>query len=294
MNSAKMDRPYTVQEKRLKLFLDALVVVYGLAIFAYLLPGIIRLPDSLNTISFISDPAFVNNSVIKIGLCFLICSIAVAHLKFRMLINLFIAVPFRSSRVRCCIPDDPQLFNGRRHETSIKNLIPCSILIDGCIGSVLFYLNRKADQSYYRLAYLSPGQFRTLSALAAVVIRSEKKEAVISPDEIACNVDKYLSQFEARTKWITKLALIGLEIYPLLNFKPPLSLMNKWDRLSFVKRRFYRDLRFSLAPAWLAIYLQAMIRMGKQLCFMGYYNDEQVFDSIGYKDLHNALILHPD
>jgi len=286
MNSAKMDRPYSVQEKRLKLFLDVLVIVYGIAIFAYLLPGIIRLPESLNKISFISDPAFVNNSVIKIGLCFLICSIAVADVReFRMLIKLFIIANFLSVVTGLLLyflmtRNYSIVIAGQ--ETTIRNLIPYSILIDGCIGCLLYYLNRKAEKSYYRLAYLSPGQFRTLSALATVVIRSERREAVISPDEIAGNVDKYLSQFEARTKWITKLALIGLEIYPLVNFKPPLSLMNKWERLNFVKKRFYRDLRFSLAPAWLAVYLQAMIRMGKQLCFMGYYNDERVFESIGY------------
>jgi choline dehydrogenase-like flavoprotein len=281
------NKPYTAQEKRLKFFLDILVIVYGLAIFAYLLPGIIELPASMNGIPFISDAAFVNNSVIKISLCFLVCVLAVADVRrFRPLINVFILVNFISVITGALL----YFFMTRNYpvtigdtETTIKAIIPYSMAIDGLVGILLWLLNRAAQKSFYDLAYLTPSQFRTMAALAKVVIRSDEKESVIPPEDIARNVDNYLSNFEARTKWITKVALIGLEIYPVLNFKPPLSLMQKDERLAFLKKRFYRDLQFSLAPAWLAVYLQAMIRMGKQLCFMGYYNDNRVFDSVGYE-----------
>jgi choline dehydrogenase-like flavoprotein len=287
MNHATANRPYTVQEKRLKGFLGFLVVLYGLAIFGYLYGGVIKLSPGLNGIAFLSDPAFVNNSVIKMGLCWLICMVAMADVRrFRPLVQLFILANVISVLVGCTLilfmtHNYPIEIGGPIH--SIKSLLPYTILLDGGVLVVLFALHIKADRSYYRLGYLTPSQYRTLAALAEVVIRSENKEAVISPDEIARNVDTYLSRFEAKTKWITKVVLTGLQYYPVLNFRPPLTLMNKDARLRFLKRRFYRDVQFSLAPAWLAVYLQAMIRMGKQLCFMGYYNDSRVFPSIGYQ-----------
>ncbi len=287
MNHADANRPYTVQEKRLKGFLDFLVVFYGLALFGYLLPAVIPLSPALQEIRFLSDPAFANNSTIKMGLCFLVCAVAVADVRrFRPLIQLFILANVISVLTGIVLilfmtNNYPIPLSGVDHP--IRTLLPYPCLLDGVVLGILYILHIKADKSYYRLDYLTPSQYRTLAALAEVVIRSDNKEAVISPEEIARNVDQYLSRFEAKTKWITKVVLIGLQYYPIVNFKPPLTLMNKDERLRFLKKRFYRDVRISLAPAWLAVYLQAMIRMGKQLCFMGYYNDKRVFKSIGYE-----------
>jgi choline dehydrogenase-like flavoprotein len=280
-----------------------LVIVYGLAICVYFLPAVVTLPPSLSQIQFLNDPAFVNNSVIKIGLCFLVCTVAVADVRrFRPVIQLFILANVISVVAGCLLyfllkNDYTIVVDG--HVKTIRSVLPYSIMLDGGVMVILFLLHVKADRSYYQLAYLTPAQFRTMAALAEVVVRSDNKEAVISAEDIARNVDQYLSQFEAKTKWITKLALIGLNIYPVLNFKPPLSLMNKAERLSFVKRRFYRDVQFSLVPSWLAVYIQAMILLGKQLCFMGYYNDPRVFDSIGYQvfserpDTPGRIAAHP-
>jgi choline dehydrogenase-like flavoprotein len=287
VSQSQFPKTYTVQEKRLKSFLDFLVILYGLAIFAYFLPGVIELPAGLQQVRFVSDPAFVNNSVIKIALCFLLCVIAVADIRrFRPVIQFFIignAISVIAGVLLCLFAKDNYTIVLFGHPMTIRALLPYSVLLDGIIGLILYWLHVGADRSYYQLAYLTPAQYRTLAALAEVVIRSDFKEAVIPPEDIARNVDIYLSRFEAKTKWITKLTLIALNIYPVVNFKPPLTLMFKEERLSFLKRRFYRDVKFSLAPAWLAVYLQAMIRMGKQLCFMGYYNDPRVYPSVGYQ-----------
>src|SRR5258708_4068082 len=213
MNQTAAKRTYTAQEKRLKLFLDFLVILYGLAIFGYLLPGIMKLPPALDQIPFLSDPAFVNNSVIKISLCFLVCTVAVADIRrFRPLIQLFILANLISVITGCLLyffmtHNYTVILSGQAR--TIRSLLPYSILIDGVVLVVLFVLHVKADKSYYRLAYLTPAQYRTLVALAEVVIRSDNKEAVISPEDTAGNVDQYLSNFKAKTKWITKLTLIG-------------------------------------------------------------------------------------
>ena len=54
------------------------------------------------------------------------------------------------------------------------------------------------------------------------------------------------------------------------------------DRKAFLMKHFYQDVTLRLAPPFIRMLVQAMIRMGKQLCFMGYYNDERVFESVGY------------
>jgi choline dehydrogenase-like flavoprotein len=47
-------------------------------------------------------------------------------------------------------------------------------------------------------------------------------------------------------------------------------------------KHFYQEVKLRLVPPFVRMLVQAMIRMGKQLCFMGYYNDEKIFSSIGY------------
>jgi choline dehydrogenase-like flavoprotein len=73
-----------------------------------------------------------------------------------------------------------------------------------------------------------------------------------------------------------------MEFYPLLSFHVPLSLMLPDARLQFLKRRFLTDEEFRATPDWWRQLIQAAIRMSKQLCYMGYYSDQRVYESIGY------------
>jgi choline dehydrogenase-like flavoprotein len=130
------------------------------------------------------------------------------------------------------------------------------------------------------LLYLSRREFRTLVALAEVVVMGEKE--VLAPEEVARNIDRYLAAFRARTKWLTKAALIGIENYPLLSFKPPFSKMKAPDRLAFIKQRFYQEVTSPLIPRFWRQSVQGMIRMGKQLCYLGYYNDPRTYESVGF------------
>src|ERR1700730_819763 len=54
------------------------------------------------------------------------------------------------------------------------------------------------------------------------------------------------------------------------------------DRLNFLKKRFLTDLSFKNFPRCYKQYVQAAIRMSKQLCYMGYYSDSRVYKSVGY------------
>ncbi len=136
-----------------------------------------------------------------------------------------------------------------------------------------------------RLTYLSRLEFRAAEALADVVIKGDT-EAIPSRD-VALNIDRYLGTFQAKSKWLSKVVFVVLELYPLLFLRPPLSRMKADDRLAFLKKHFYQRSGLTLMPRFIRAYLRAMIRMGKQLVYLGYYSDARCFESIGFVPFHD-------
>ena len=132
----------------------------------------------------------------------------------------------------------------------------------------------------YGLRYFGPVQYNALRALADVLVVGKKE--VISPEKIALRVDGYLANFHTPRKIIAKIALIGIEFYPLLSLKPPFSTMDYASRKRFVQDRFYRPISQRRFSGWFRRIVKAMIRFGQQLSFMGYYSDPEVFPSVGY------------
>ncbi len=130
------------------------------------------------------------------------------------------------------------------------------------------------------LRYLSRLEFKTLTALAEVLVIGEDEH--LTPEKIGHNVDSYLATFRARGKWIVKIALLGLLLYPLLKLRAPFSAMAPQERLDFVKRHFMTDVaeRRIIGP-WRDL-IQAMIRVAQQLAYLGYYSDRSTFASVGY------------
>jgi choline dehydrogenase-like flavoprotein len=157
-------------------------------------------------------------------------------------------------------------------------------LVFGCLFVMLWVLFRRAGMARYDLKYLSIQQFQTLQALAEVVISgdTDKYKLQITAEKVALNVDAYLIKFRASNKWVMKLVLTAIELYPLISLNPLLSLMQPAARLAFLKKRFITDLEFQNVPRWYGQIIQAAIRMSKQICFMGYYSDPEVYASIGY------------
>jgi choline dehydrogenase-like flavoprotein len=78
------------------------------------------------------------------------------------------------------------------------------------------------------------------------------------------------------------LVVTGLYFYPLLSLLPPLPYLSAERRLRFLKKRFYRDVEARLIPEFWRVIAQGMIRIAKQLCYIGYYNDKRTFASVGY------------
>lgn len=278
-------QPFTPQENRLSVYLMVLGVVYTGAMFFYLLPGLIALPAFMQPYTFLTDPAYVNNSTVKISLFAFLSWIAAANVrKYREMIVVIIAasiVAEIASILLVLFARNDYIITTATSSMHVTDLLVVSIVFDGLIAVLLIWFFLSAERARLNLLYLSPMQFRSLKALAEVVINGSGN-TVISADDVARNVDTYLHNFRARQKWISKIVLSVMQIFPLLSFNMPLSYMSRERRLKYLKKRFYRDVSLKLAPPIIATISQAMIRMGKQLSFMGYYNDERVHASIGY------------
>jgi choline dehydrogenase-like flavoprotein len=274
----------TLQEVRLKILLRFFFFFYIGAMLLYLLPAIIGVPGFLKPYAFINDGAFANNSSIKMALFAALCFIGAADVRRYLVaveaIMVVMVFAVLSGLLLFFFAKNNYVMQTGMGSLTIRTMVLMSTIFDTLVNAlfIIFYLN--AQKARYKLLFFSPLQFRTLTALAEVVIQGD--DEVLKPIEIAHNVDRYMASFRAKTKFISKLALTGIELYPLFFLKPPVSYMRSDDRKAFLMRHFYQNVALKLAPPFVRMMVQAAIRMGKQLCFMGYYNDERVFDSVGY------------
>ncbi len=134
------------------------------------------------------------------------------------------------------------------------------------------------------LGYATPGQFRTIEALSECLIREPVPE--VDPYEGALRVDRYLSAFPSSRLVVTRLAVIGLELMPLGNFQPPLSILAPHERRRLIDRCYRSDLAAVEGRAPLLdlirTQLQAILRIGMQAAYIGYYSDPRVHEAIGF------------
>jgi choline dehydrogenase-like flavoprotein len=272
----------TPQQKRLEVLLNILAVVFLLAAFVYLF-------------LFITTP-FITNSAVKVAVLSLLCFIAAANVKrFRILTQVVIIAHIISELAVAVLlitgytNGFVEMVNPFTGDVIMSNpllmVLWGSIILDGVIIALMIWFYISAEKSIYNLSYLSPTQFRSLIALSEALI--EGKDEKIQPEEIARNADKYLSSFKARSKWIFKLVLTGMQIYPLLSLKPPLTYLSSKKRRDFLKDRFYKEV--SIVPVFWSRFIKVMIRVAKQMAYLGYYNDERTFESIGYKKFSERI-----
>ena len=144
-----------------------------------------------------------------------------------------------------------------------------------------------AVRARHRLRYLHPVGFLALSALAEVLV--EGRREMLTPDEVARNVDRYLADLQASTKWRVQLALIALASWPLLTLRPPLPVLSPASRKRYLEKRFVEEIARRRVVRPLRPLLQAAIRTGSQMSYLGYYGDRRTWDSIGYTTFQRRL-----
>jgi hypothetical protein len=137
-----------------------------------------------------------------------------------------------------------------------------------------------AVRARYGLRYLHPVGFLALSSVAEVLIEGDPE--VVSPEQIARNVDEYLASLEARSKGRVQLALIVLALWPLLTLRPPLPTLSPDARKRFLERRFVGPLSGHRVLRPLRPLLRVLIRTASQMAYLGYYGDRASWSSIDY------------
>ncbi len=134
-----------------------------------------------------------------------------------------------------------------------------------------------AERSGGSRRFLPGPAFRALAAIAEVVVDGER----LPPEQVARNVDAYMSSFRAQRKWVVKVALFGLWLYPLRFLRPPLPKLDPEARRRFVEKRFIDDISFGRVR-FMRRLVQAMFRLSQQMAYLGYYGDERTYASVGY------------
>jgi choline dehydrogenase-like flavoprotein len=112
---------------------------------------------------------------------------------------------------------------------------------------------------------------------------------VLTPEQIAKNVDSYLATLNARGKARVQLALVALGVWPMLTLRPPLPALAPETRKRFLQKRFIEDVETGRTFRPLRSLVQVMIRTGAQMSYLGYYGDRRSWPSIGYTPYQHRL-----
>jgi choline dehydrogenase-like flavoprotein len=273
---------YSFEEYRLGKALRVFAFIFFVASFGYLLPALV----GSNKDFFIHLP-FVTNSVVKVAVMGILAFIASGDVRRFRVLTPFILIGHIISIVASLLvliwgnAGVMLSFNLPWNDTvsfPVSRIIWGSVIADSVVVGIIWFLYAAAQKKRYNLLYLSAQQFRALVALSESLVIG--KDQPVTPHEMATSVDQYLASFRAKTKWIFKLVLTGMQIYPLLSFHVPLSSMDPAERKRFLEDRFYK--RLSAKPLFFRDLIRVMIRISKQLAYMGYYNNPKVFPVIGY------------
>jgi choline dehydrogenase-like flavoprotein len=286
----------TQKEKTLRIYLKILSWIYLIIFIALVLKVFIK----PNAVISVRTP-FVVFLLGFVSLKFLMCWYAVSDLRrFELLVKLLIwsfIITAIFSALTILKFDIIGTFTYWRFSITYKNaayLLLAFSLLNAIVVSLLY---SSAEKQRLGLQYFSPIQFRTLASLAEVIIYGE--DEIITGEDVAHNVDTYFNSFKAKSKWTMALVVTVLYYYPLFSLKPPLPYISPEGRLEFLKKRFYRDVESRIMPEILRIAAQGLIRIAKQMCYIGYYNDKRTFASVGYvpfserKDFKDRINQYP-
>jgi choline dehydrogenase-like flavoprotein len=148
---------------------------------------------------------------------------------------------------------------------------------------VLMRLLTQALRSRYRLRFLSQDQHRTVMAMAEILVEAEPGEIeLLTPGEIARNVDDYLADIDAIQKKKVGWALTAATFYPLLRLHPPLAVMSAAKRKEFVERCFFNDVVERRLPGFLRKLVQSVFVACQQVVYIGYWSDPRTYAAAGY------------
>ncbi len=162
------------------------------------------------------------------------------------------------------------------HQLSMTDILWGYVGVHLLAAVAFFLLYAAVWKKRYSPSYFAPIQYRALIAAAGTVIDGP---AVRTPEQIAQGVDHYVAKMTAKRTWLYRVAMLGVQLHPLLFLKPPFSELSPRLRYEHVRTHFQK-----VAPThnWVFNLPQVAIRMAQQLCFAAYYNHPDTWKAIGY------------
>jgi hypothetical protein len=270
-------------EQWLRRLLWGLAGLFVLGAFGYEAAPLLGVAPGL-----IRELPFVTNSVVKVATLAMICGYVARNLRPRMsMVGPVIAVHFISAFAQMIYlaaagPDRlDAVFEVLGRPTPMRQILLSAIALDGAIGALLFALYYVAWQARLGSEFFRPLEFRTLTALAEIMIEGEAEP--IPPEDAARNVDRALAQLETERKGTFRIALAVIHYWPLFTLRPPLPELSAPLRAEYVRRRFQREAGRRRTWRFLRMWLQAFTRVGHQLSVLGFYSDPRVYATIGYQ-----------
>ena len=284
----------TPPERRLRGVATAFGVLFALAALAYEAGPLTSVRDV-----FIELP-FVTNSVVKLGtlalLCFYVAGNVRANLPLMGVVVLSHVISPLAQVLFLVATDTSYPVTIVGNGLPIGTVLWAAIALDSVVASVLFLTYQAAWTGRFGLTFFRPIEYRTLTALADVVVRGA--DELVPPTDVAANVERYVRKIRAHRRWVYRLVLFGMYLHPLLYFKAPFSELDEETRLDHIKRHFRKDVLLRLIPDWWRQLVQIMIRVGQQVTYLGYYNDRRTFRAVGYvpfsqRPRYRTLLIPP-
>jgi choline dehydrogenase-like flavoprotein len=143
--------------------------------------------------------------------------------------------------------------------------------VDVVLTAWLLHWWFRAERARHQLKYLHPLAFLSLASLSEVLIKGQKE--VLSPLQIAHNVDGYLYRLQARTKGRIQWALGAL--FPFRALQPP-------AREHVLESIFIVAAGRRRLPGFVRRIVQAAIRVASQMTYLGYYGDKRSWDAVKF------------
>jgi choline dehydrogenase-like flavoprotein len=270
-------------EQWLRRLLLALVGLFALGAIGYEAAPLLAVAPAL-----VRELPFVTNSVVKVVTLALVCGYVARDLRYRMaIVGPVIAVHWISAVAQLIYlaaagPDRlDELFLVLGRPMRMYQILWFAIALDGGLAALMFAVYHAAWRSRLKSEFFRPLEFRTLTALAEIMIEGETQP--IPPEDAVRNVDRALARLETERKGIFRLALVVVHYWPLATLRPPLPELSAPLRATYVRRRLQREA--GRRPTWqlLRTTLQGFTRLGHQLTVVGFYSDPRVHESIGYR-----------
>jgi choline dehydrogenase-like flavoprotein len=271
----------------LLLVFGALFIVGGLA---YEIAPFIN-----STESFAVELPFVTNSVVKVATLAMLCVYAQAQLRRNMaLVGPVSAVHFLSGAVQllylATLETDYEVsLLGSTFE--MTSILWIGVAVDGAIGVILLVIYLAAWRGRYRLSFLQPMPYRALIAASDVIISDPEQR--IPPAEMAVRVEDFLRDFRAHRRWLYRVALSGIQLFPLLTLRAPFSQLDRDTRRAYLEKRFQRPLR-QPRHRFVKHLKQITVRIAQQLAYAGYYGDRRSNTVTGYVPFSERGVKTPE